>query len=235
MAKLPAISKDLVAATGGPLSAVEQQELQRVMGSLHRSDRVETLSYAFEIALEAGEQKRGPFNVDAAVAALTGGYINLKGNAEQIEAQHRLIQGAAALLKRVCETTDLSLHLSAQERVETLVYAFDQANLAGVTLNGFYADKAIHALRKGDIELDGSPDQIGAKLTLIRAAATLIERATQYEPPFHRPPKAMHYLRSDRYKAEDLERKRAHAEQEERETMFYQKGLADAGGRPSNG
>jgi len=232
MAKPPAISQDLVAATSGPLTSQEQEELQRVMGSLHRSDRVETLSFAFEVALEAGKQQRGPFNVDAAVAALTGGYIKLKGNAEQIEAQSRLIQGAAALLKKVCEATNLSLHLSAQERVETLVYAFDQAIRTGHTLNGFYADKAIQALTTGDMELDGNLDQIDARLKLIRAAAALIERATQYEPPFHRPPKAMHYLRLDRYKAEDLERTRAI---EERENMFYEKGLRDAARRPSCG
>ncbi len=191
----------LIAPSGGAVS--QQEELKQIMGTLHRSDRVQTLAYAFEVALEAGIQDKGPFNVPAAVARLSGGYIKLKGNAGQIDAQLKLIQGTIALLQKVCSTPELAQALSPAERVETLVYAFGHALLAGTQANGFYADKAVQSLRSGSLDLDGSPEQIKGKLSLIQAAATLIERACQYEVPFHRPPEAMNYLLPQKWRDED--------------------------------
>ncbi len=223
---------DLIAPDSGTLP--QKEDLQEVMGSLHRSDRLETLCYAFEVALEAGEQKRGPFNLDAALAALSGGYIELQGTDPQIDAQLKLIDGAIALIRRVCESLEISPSLSAQERLETLVYAFDRAASSGHTANGFYADRAVQALRNGSLELSGSPDQVKARLHLVRAAATLIERASQYDVPFHRPPKAMHYLRSNKHKAEREAIREVALAAEERERDIYQAGVRAGHCTPDN-
>ena len=224
MSKSKANSNDrsLIAPSGGPVSLNE--DLKSAMGSLHRSDRLETMSYALEVALEAGTQKQGPFNLDAAVGALSGGYITLKGNAGQIDAQLKLIEGVCVLLKKVCSTQELAQALTAGERVETLVYAFDQALLAGHADNGFYADRAVQALLGGNLELTGSPAQIQSKIVLVQSAARLIERACQYEMSDERPPKAMHYLRRDRYKAIEKTAQEAAQAGADRDKMMYNAG-----------
>ena len=222
-ANLKKASKELVLSRDKHVSASD--ETKRAMGALHRSDRLETLSYAFEIALKAARQERGPFNIAAGLAALSGGYIELQGTADQIHAQLKLIQGVSALFERVCQSRELSSSLSAQERIETISYAFAHAEQHGNTANGFYADRAVQSLENKSLRLGGSPEQIEAKLVLIKSAAALIERACYHEISSERPPQAMRYLRSESRQRGDQESLDQQYAQEARDKEMYEMGV----------
>ena len=153
-------------------------------------------------------KESGDFKVEAALGVLWDGPFKLQGNAEQIEAQLKLIEGAAVLIKHVCDSSQISTSLSAGERLRTLVFAFQRAEKHGHSSNGFYADRAVKGITEAEMELEGSPDQIKAKLMLLRAAAALVERAAQYEPSDQKPPQAMRYLRSCRDFADKLQQRR---------------------------
>ncbi len=57
--------------------------------------------YFLEKAREAGNKGNGPFDAEAAAAALTEGKLQLSGTQEEIQAQLLLAQGAAAMVKRL--------------------------------------------------------------------------------------------------------------------------------------
>lgn len=198
-------------------------EVAEKMSSLHPMDRIETLGFAFEEALAAGQQNRGAFNVDAGLAALSGGTISLKGNPDQIDAQLKLIEGARVILRNVCESMGYR-SLQTHERVETLAMAFLGAQRAGTIDNGFDVQRAVEALTSGRLELNGNAEQIQGKSNLVRLAAALIERACRYPEPFFDAPKPMHYLRSDRVK-----RIKAEVNKDSRAKEEAQNALIEAG------
>jgi len=70
------------------------------LGSLSHRDRLQALIYAFTKARDAGDKGDGEFDVEAAIAALHSGSLQLRGTKEQIAAQLLLIHGAAGLVER---------------------------------------------------------------------------------------------------------------------------------------
>ena len=74
------------------------------IGSINGDDRIKTLIYAFKKALEAGKAQDGKdFDVEAAIAALESGRLQLRGSQDQIAGQLVLIRGATSILRRALD------------------------------------------------------------------------------------------------------------------------------------
>jgi len=73
--------------------------------------------------------------------------------------------------------------ISGDDRIKTLIYAFKKALEAGKTecSKDFNSKAAIDALEHGSLQLRGTQEQIAGQLVLIRGAASVLQRALDYE------------------------------------------------------